>query len=113
MTELLLLKKYTITFICSARVRVESCLIKVQIAKTKNKKTKKKKKLGSHSESLVTCYKLTKCRPATFNFNMIYSRTSVARTLMARLPRLFRTRSLVPWNGRLRIINLRLFFFTF
>ena len=27
-----------------------------------------------------------------------YSRTSVARTRMARLPRLFRTRSLVPWK---------------
>ena len=29
-------------------------------------------------------------------FCHIYSRTSVARTLMARLPRLFRTRSFVP-----------------
>ena len=28
-----------------------------------------------------------------------YSRTSVARTLMARLPRLFRTRSWVPWKN--------------
>ena len=27
-----------------------------------------------------------------------YSRTSIARTLMARLPRLVRTRSWVPWN---------------
>ena len=27
-----------------------------------------------------------------------YSRTSVARRLMARLPRLFRTRSRVPWK---------------
>ena len=27
-----------------------------------------------------------------------YSRTSMARTLMARLPRLFRTRYWVPWN---------------
>ena len=28
-----------------------------------------------------------------------YSRTSVARTLMARLPRLFRTRPWVPWKN--------------
>ena len=28
----------------------------------------------------------------------IYSRTSMARTLMARLPRLVRTRSWVPWK---------------
>ena len=27
-----------------------------------------------------------------------YSRTSMARTLMARLPRLVRTRSWAPWN---------------
>ena len=31
--------------------------------------------------------------------NTIYSRTSMARTLMARLPRLFRTRSWVPWKN--------------
>ena len=30
--------------------------------------------------------------------NLNYSRTSMARTLMARLPRLFRSHSLVPWN---------------
>ena len=29
---------------------------------------------------------------------IVYSRTSMARTLMARLPRLFRTRSSVPWK---------------
>ena len=31
-------------------------------------------------------------------WNIKYSRTSMARTLIARLPRLFRTRSWVPWN---------------
>ena len=33
---------------------------------------------------------------------LIYSRTSVARTLMARLPQLFRTRARVPWKKSLR-----------
>ena len=32
----------------------------------------------------------------TVRYRLKYSRTSVARTLMARLPRLFRTRSSVP-----------------
>ena len=33
-----------------------------------------------------------------FAFIVIYSRTSVAGTLMARLPQLFRTHFLVPWE---------------
>ena len=43
------------------------------------------------------------------NVNDQYSRTSMARTLMARIPRLFQTRSLVPWKQshscRFRIIK--------
>ena len=37
-------------------------------------------------------------RKTTRQQQQIYSRTSMARTLMARLPWLFRTRSWVPWN---------------
>ena len=36
--------------------------------------------------------------PTVDNRYTKYSRTSVARTLMARLPRLFQTRSGVPWK---------------
>ena len=35
-----------------------------------------------------------------------YSRTSVARTLMARLPRLFQTRSLVPKKNPIAADNI-------
>ena len=36
-----------------------------------------------------------------------YSRTSVARTLMAHLPWLFQTRSRVPWNKKPIVADLR------
>ena len=41
----------------------------------------------------VKCVGVPVCQMLT------YCRTSVARTLMARLPRLFRTRSAVPWKN--------------
>ena len=34
-----------------------------------------------------------------YDFSLIYSRTSVARTLMTRLPQLFQTRSQAPWKN--------------
>ena len=48
----------------------------------------------------ITCYFISNsmqlCMAQTGWYLCIYSRTSMARTLMARLPRLFRTRSWVP-----------------
>ena len=46
---------------------------------------------------LAACHHQCKCQTGRKRVTK-YSRTSVARTLMARLPQLFLTRSRVPWN---------------
>ena len=46
-------------------------------------------------DNLIQCH--PKLRTSNEMVQYKYSRTSVAQTLMARLPQLFQTRSSVPW----------------